>query len=129
MEVAFLQEAVQGLVPRSTEAWAFATLTFTTVSGGVGWAIKRWSDRRLAEATAEAKTAGETASRLAVTQERLIESAERRETEATKRTDAAIAGLATLTTVTTEMSATIKTLADEVRRANANVEYLMRERK
>lgn len=129
MELAFLQDAVQDLVPRSAEAWTFATLAFTTLCGGVGWTVKRWADRRLVEATAEAKVAGETASRLALTQERLIESAERRELEANKRTDAAIAGLARLTDVVTEMSATSKTLAEEVRRGNQNTEYLMRERR
>ena len=129
MMLAFAQDVVQGALPRSAEAWAFLTLIFTTATGGIGWAIKRWSDRRLAEAHDEATRATDTATRLAATQERLIAAAERRELESGKRTDAAIAGIARLTDIVTELSAISKTLAEEVRRGNQNAEYLMRERR
>lgn len=113
----------------TAEAWAFITLAFGTVASGIGFLVKRWSDSRIAVATSAATALATATAAAADAKDRLIEAAERREMDANKRTDAAIAGLATLTSVTNEMSATMKALAEEVRRANANNEYLMRERK
>lgn len=127
--VALLQDAAQDILPRTAEAWAFLTLAFTTIAGGIGWAGKRWSDTRVARAEKEAKKAGELASQLSTAQDRLIASAERRELEQAARTDEAIAGIAKLTTSIAELVATNRTLATEVQRANANVEYILRERK
>ena len=120
---------MQDVLPHSPEAWAFVTLAFTTVAGGVGWAVKRWSDGRVADANAEAKVAGDTAAALAAAQNRLIDSAEKREEAANKRMEAALQGLAQLTQVVTELTNINKATLEEVRRANTSFEAVIRDRR
>jgi hypothetical protein len=127
---------VQTVLPQTPEAWAFVTLVFTTIAAGVGSIVKRWSDNRVSEANAEAKIAAEiaavaadTAARLAAAQDRLIESAEKREVAATARMESALQGLAQLTHVVTELTNINKVTLEEVRRANTNFETVIRDRR
>lgn len=136
---------MQSLLPATPEAWGFASLVFGTVAGGVGYLVRRWSERKVdtinqeaaaaaAEKSAEveaanriAATAALAASQLAESQQRLINAAERREVEANKRMDAALAGMSQLQLVTTELTQVNKAMLEEVRVANRNVENLARQ--
>lgn len=120
---------LQEMLPTSPEAWGFATLLVTTISGGIAWFFKG----RAAQAKAAADA-------LSVAQQRLIEAAERREREANeradkreemanKRMDAALQGMAQLTTIVTELTNTIKVTTEEVRRANATFDAVLRDRR
>jgi hypothetical protein len=126
---------MQEVLPDSAEAWAFMTLVFTTLTAGVGWAVKHWADRKIASANETAKTSADVASRLALAQERLVASAETREKKADERLQIALAGINELTKVNTELSGTLKLtfeevrrLGEEVRRAGSNIESLLRDR-
>lgn len=119
------------VLPDSPEAWAFATLAFTSVfgaiTGAIAWAAKRWADRRVAKDTAVLTEEATLQAALAKAQERLITAAERREADANARTDKALGQVDALTTITTELIASNKLILEEVRRGNGNYESLVRE--
>lgn len=130
---------MQSFLPTTPEAWGFVTLLFTTLATAIGAGFKFWSDRRIATANATAAAAKATADALTQAQMRLIEAAERREREANERADqreetankrmeAALQGMAQLTQVSTELSTINRTMLEELRRANANYEALVRQR-
>lgn len=125
------------VLPSSPEAWAFATVVFGSLAGGVGWLANRWANRKVARETVTLTKEAAMQAELAKAHERLISDAKEREESANARTDKALALNATLTTITTEQMATIKLILDieanlvalteEVRRGNGNYEALVRE--
>lgn len=127
---------------------ALVTLIMTTLGGGIGVAFKRWADAKVVSQTADlkaeadkGKVAADTSKALADAWERLVVSAEKRETAANERNDRTLASVGTLTTTMSELSGTLKLLGgattdmidnqkvilDELRKCSVAVDGVSRE--
>jgi hypothetical protein len=118
------------------EALKLAGVVFTATAPGVGFLVKVWADRKIATANKAAAAASDTATALAEAQRQLIISAERRETEANDRAEAAnqreaaaVTGMGQLAQIVTELTNVTKITQEEMRRANTNLEFALRERR
>lgn len=115
------------VVPQTQEQWAFATLLFTSLAGGIGWVANHWAKGKVARDTAELTERTKVQEALTKAQERLIVAAEQREAVANARTDKMTELHTALTAVVTDQQNSIKIILDEVRRGNGNYEALLRE--